>query len=74
MDSIIYGVSRNRTRGICYDSDEEFTSEKYDKSKTLYSHVIPFGKQNGVVSKGKTFSKPKAKAKAHSHFNRVVGT
>lgn len=69
MASMIYGVSRNKTKGISYDFDEESNSEKDDKPKSLHSHFVPFGKQNVVVLKGKTFSKSKAKAKVHSHFN-----
>lgn len=69
MALMIYDISRNGTREIGYDSDEESNSEKDDKLKTLHSHFVPSGKQNGVVPKGKTFSKPKAKVKAHSCFN-----
>lgn len=36
MASIIYDISKNGTRGIGYDSDEESTSEIDDKPKTLY--------------------------------------
>lgn len=71
MASMIYGVSKNGTRGIGYDFVEEYNSEKDDKPKTLHSHFFPYGKQNGVMPKGKTFAKPKAKAKAHSHFNHA---
>lgn len=65
MASMIYVVSRNRTRGIGYDSD----SEKDDIPKTFQTHFVPYGKKYGVVPKVKTFSKPKVKAKAHSCFN-----
>lgn len=64
---MIYGVSRNRTRGIGYDSDEESDSEKYDEPNTLQSNFVPLG----VVPKGKKKLKPKAKAKTHSRFNHA---
>lgn len=35
MASMIYGVSRNGTRGIGYDSNEESDFEKDDKPNTL---------------------------------------
>lgn len=57
MASMIYGVSRNKTRGFGSDSDEEFTFEKDDKPKSLRSHFAPSGKQNDIVPKGKTFFK-----------------
>lgn len=59
MASMIYGVSRNGTRVIGYDSDDESDSEKDDKLNTLQSHFVPFEKQNGVIPKGRTFFKPK---------------
>ncbi|XP_050915187.1 uncharacterized protein LOC127130162 [Lathyrus oleraceus] len=63
MAPIIYGVSRNETRGIGYDSNDESDSEKEDKPNTLQSFLF------GVIPKGKIAYKPKAKAKPHSRFN-----
>lgn len=45
MVSIIYGVSRNRTMGIGYDSHNESDSKKYDKPNTLQSYFVPSGKK-----------------------------
>lgn len=72
MASMIYGVSKNWTRGIGYDSDDESDSEKDDKPNVLQSHFVPYGKQNDVRPKGITISKPKAKAKPHARFNNVL--
>ena len=69
MDSMIYGVNRNGTTCIGYDSDDEFDSEKADKPNIIMSHFVPSGKQNGVMCKGRIVSKPKDKEKSHSHFN-----
>jgi hypothetical protein len=69
MASMIYGVSRNKRRGIGYDYDEESDSEKDDKPNTFQSHFVPYRKQNGVMPKGRISSKPKAKVKHHSHSN-----
>lgn len=41
MSSMIYGVTRNRTRGIGYDSDDEYDYEKDDKPNTLQSQFVP---------------------------------
>ena len=71
MTSMIYGVSRSKTRGIDYNSDEESDSEKDNKPNVLQSHFVPSRKQNGVVSKGRTVLKPKAKAKPYSRFNHA---
>ncbi|XP_050897905.1 uncharacterized protein LOC127104794 [Lathyrus oleraceus] len=69
MASMIYGVSRNGTRGIGYDYDEEYDCEKDDKPNTLQTYFVSSGKKNGFVPKGRTVSKSKAKAKPHSCFN-----
>lgn len=71
MASMIYGVSRNETRGIGYDSDEESDFEKDDKSNTPKAHFVPFGKQNDVIPKGITLSKPKPKTKPHTRSNHA---
>ena len=51
----MYGVRKNKTREIGYDSKWRINSEKYNKPKTLHSHFFPSGQQNGVLPKGKTF-------------------
>ncbi|XP_050916179.1 uncharacterized protein LOC127131293 [Lathyrus oleraceus] len=71
MASKIYGVSKNRTRGIGYDSDDEYDSEKDGKPNTLKSHFVPSGKQNDVRPKHRTISKLKAKTKTHAPSNHA---
>ena len=63
MASMIYGVSRNETRGVGYDSDEESTSEKDDKPKTLHSHFVPSGKKMVLYLKIKPFQNLRLKKK-----------
>ena len=57
MASMNYGVSRNGTRGIGYDSYEESYSEKEDKPNTLHSYFVSVG----FVQKEKPSSVPRAK-------------
>lgn len=71
MASMIYGVSRNGTRGIGYDSDNKYDSGKDEKTNSLQSHFVPSGKQNGMMPKGRTVSKPKSKVKHHSLLNHA---
>lgn len=69
MGSMIYSVSINGTKGIGYDSDDEFDSEKYDKQNTLHSYFVSSRKQNDVRPKGRIIYKPKSKTKPHARFN-----
>lgn len=69
MTSVIYGVSKNKTMGVGYDSNDKSNSEKQDNPNTLQSYFVPYGKQNGVMPKGIIASKPKAKTKPRSCFN-----
>ena len=48
MASMIYGVSKNRTMGIGYDSNDEFDFEKDEKPNTPQSHLFPYGKQDDI--------------------------
>lgn len=63
MASMIYGISRNGTRGISYDSDEESTSEKDDKPKTIHSHFPPLGNKMVLCLKVKCFKNLRLKQK-----------
>lgn len=63
MASMIYGASRKGTRGISYDSDEESTSDKDDKPKTLNYHFVPYGKKMVLCLKVKPFQNLRLKQK-----------
>ena len=48
MASIIYGVRRNNTKCIGYDSYEESDSEKENKPNTLHSYFVYAGSEPKV--------------------------
>ena len=64
-------LAETRQRGIGYDSDDENDNEEDNMPNTLQSHFVPYGKQNYVRPKGRTVSKPKAKAKPHTRSNHA---
>ena len=73
MDSMIYGVRRNSTRGIGYDSYEESDYEKEDKPNNIvHYYFLSIGSDPKVKEKGKTLYVPKAKPKEKSCFKNVV--